>query len=248
MLTMPAYNEADGIERFVREIFSNFGKEIKIIVCDDRSSDQTIVVLKELQKEFRSLFVLQNSKNLGHGPTFLRALSEGYLGGEEILITCDGDGQFSGIQLKGAYEEFIKMDTEVLEGGRSVRTDGHFRSVISFGTRILSLSLSGKYPKDGNTPLRIYRRETIGKLLDLVPDSTLVPNIWLSIISRMIKLEVLELKVESRKRLGENPEGTSWQGKSRYRKYKKLVVFCGRAIVEVIVNYRRVSLDCKKLK
>jgi len=221
---------------------------MKIIVCDDHSSDQTLYVLKEMQKEFKGLFVLQNSRNLGHGQTFLKALREGYLSGEETLVTCDGDGQFSGKQLRTSFEEFLKTNAQVLEGGRSVRTDGRFRSVISFGTRVLSFSLSGKYPKDGNTPLRIYQRENVGKLLALVPKNTLVPNIWFSLISRILNLEILESEVESRQRLGKNSLGTSWQGISRYRKYKKLFIFCGQALAEVIINYRKVYLDCKKFK
>lgn len=246
VLTMPAYNEADGIGLFVRDIYSNFDSNLKIIVCDDNSTDDTLLVLNELQKEFFSLAVIKNSVNSGHGQSFLSALKAGYLSGEETLITCDGDGQFSGIQIRKAYERFVKSDVEVLEGVRSKRTDGKIRSLVSLGTRLVNLTLSGKYPKDGNTPLRIYKRAAMGNLLEYVPDSTIVPNIWFSLVSRMSKFDIIELQVEARPRLGNNSEGTSWQGISKFRKHKKLMVFCGLATRELIKEYKKVSNKCKK--
>ena len=58
-ILVPARNEEENIERCVRQALQNSKHINKVIVCDDNSTDKTPLILKELQKEFQNLKVIQ---------------------------------------------------------------------------------------------------------------------------------------------------------------------------------------------
>jgi hypothetical protein len=69
----------------------------------------------------------------------------------------------------------------------------------------------------------------------MIPQNTLVPNLWLSINSRRNKINIITIKAVSRSRIGVTKTGSTWSG-GAYRRYKKLFVFSIRATLELIKN------------
>ncbi|HDS29525.1 MAG TPA: glycosyltransferase family 2 protein, partial [Firmicutes bacterium] len=105
---MPAYNEADNIERTVRECLDAFvsagietapvrdssdGKPWgEIVVTDDCSKDSTGEILERLQKLHPNIVIVTHlERNQGYG----RALSDAIAASRgEWVATIDSDGQF----------------------------------------------------------------------------------------------------------------------------------------------------------
>jgi glycosyltransferase involved in cell wall biosynthesis len=244
VLTMPVYNEAEGIEIFLEEIFLAFANRIEIVVCDDNSTDDTYSILKSISERKQNLHITQNRTNLGHGATFLNALKMGLeITKSEHLITCDGDGQFSGHTIYRIYHECKVKNIQVLEGVRISRSDGPLRATISFFTRALVGILTRDFPRDANTPLRVYQRDGIVTLFGLIPKPSLVPNLWFSIIVRTRNHEFEQSAAESRPRLGENKSGSTWQGMSRFRKLNRLIRFCRNATWEILSNIPKLTVN-----
>ena len=63
---IPARNEEKNIEKCLRQALQNSQHINKVIVCDDNSTDKTPYILKELQREFKNLKVIQG-KSLPKG-------------------------------------------------------------------------------------------------------------------------------------------------------------------------------------
>lgn len=60
-----------------------------IVVCDDRSTDKTLAILKEYQRRNPSLFsIIQNSENLGYVDNFEKAINQC---SGDLIFLCDQD-------------------------------------------------------------------------------------------------------------------------------------------------------------
>ena len=244
VLAMPVYNEAEGIEFFLEDIFLAFSNRIEIVVCDDSSNDNTYSILNANSKSRKNLHVTRNPKNLGHGPTFLNALkfAQDFLDYQDV-ITCDGDGQFSGHDIYKLYHEYKRGDIAVLEGVRTIRSDGRLRSIISFCTRMIVGTLTGDFPRDANTPLRIYHKTAINSLYESIPLNSLVPNLWFSILVRTRKYDFGQSGVKSRPRIGKIKSGTTWQKMSKSKRIRALILFCAKATREIFSNFRKITTN-----
>jgi len=228
ILTMPVYNEADGIEEFINELDRALPARVLLQVVDDASSDSTLARLESVDLPLGRLRILQNSVNVGHGPTTLRGLREALINDVDVVASIDGDGQFAAADVAGLLER-LDEEWDVLEGCRFGRTDPWFRKVTSKVTAFLVALRCGRFPTDANTPLRIYRREVLEALLDGIPENFAVPNLLISARSRRRGLRVIEAPVRSRVRRGAAATGTTWGSRRASIPTGRFVRFCWRA-------------------
>lgn len=88
-IAMATYNG----EKFLREqldsILSQSHSELEIIICDDRSSDSTAVILEEYAMRDKRIKLFFNAKNLGLVKNFEKALS--LCSGEYIALSDQDD-------------------------------------------------------------------------------------------------------------------------------------------------------------
>lgn len=226
-IVMPAWNEASGIEEFLREIHKTFtGMEHTIIVVDDSSTDSTLEVLSQLKSEGLPLVIESNLQNMGHGPTTINALRAGLASGANSIIALDGDGQFLGADILKCYDVLINGNFHIVEGVRTRESDPAYRKVTSYATRVLVWSRCREFPQDANTPLRAYQRQTLQTILTKVPANSLVPNLMISAYARVNKLKIGVVPVRFIDRRGDNPQSTTW-GKSKLNlPSKRFVKFC----------------------
>lgn len=72
-IVIPAYNEQETIESVVREwnpIVEKYGDDSRLVIINDGSKDNTLNILRELEKEFPKLKSL-DKPNGGHGATLI---------------------------------------------------------------------------------------------------------------------------------------------------------------------------------
>jgi glycosyltransferase involved in cell wall biosynthesis len=237
ILSMPCFNEADGIEEFIDEIEINLGSLLnRIVIVNDFSTDSTSKVLNMLQVRNSKISVLNNASNLGHGPSFVNAIKHTLSFTPDIVITVDGDGQFDSREMLAKLKEFMESDTEILECARVSRKDPLFRKFVTYSLRILIFCRTKKMPQDANTPLRIYRADILQNLISQIPHDSLVPNLRFSALSRKGKFKLVERNVHSLVRRGNSPTGSTWKAKNVHVPSKRFIKFCTRAIREVWVN------------
>ena len=234
-VVMPVYNEAEGIKEFLKDLNEALKNYNTIfIIVDDKSTDQSVKEIKDIStKILPRVKLIRNRITLGHGPSTLIALKEGAKIAK-IVISVDGDGQFHGLDIKRGYEFFVKNNLDILEGARVDRRDPWFRKIITFLLRYVVYFKSSKLPNDANTPLRLYKSETLAHLLDCIKKNAYTPNIAISIATRRQKLKIGSYQVLSRPRRGSVQTGSTWGSQNHHIPSKNFIKFSWKAIFEVL--------------
>lgn len=212
-VVMPAYNEAEGLPGFLDELHRNLAplaRRLDLVVVDDRSTDATLEVLRELATRLPGLTVIEAEANRGHGPTALAAYRAGLELEPDLIVHVDGDGQFHGIDLARAVRAAVATDADVVHGVRRGREDPWFRRVLTGMVGVVVAFAAGRRVPDVNTPLRVYKPARLRELLALVPSDALVPHVHFSLAEPRLGFAVRYIEVASLPRRGSNPTGTMW--------------------------------------
>lgn len=237
-VVMPAFDEADGIAEFLLEIdrcLSRVVDDLVLVVVDDASPAPLGPVLEPVRGLLSGrLDVVRNERNLGHGPSALRAYRRGLSHDPAMVIHVDGDGQFSGHDFPLALARLAFAD--VVHGARTGRDDPWYRRMISRGLRSVWYR---NQVVDANTPLRAYRSSCLAALLSRVPETSLVPHLHFSRLEPALGLSVAVLPVVSRPRRGATQVGTMWRtsGHTAVLPPRRLLSFCVRAAGELLATY-----------
>lgn len=234
VVVMPAFNEAEGLPGFIAEMrdhLAPIASRLTFVVADDRSTDDTVAVLRAL--EAPDILVEPQPVNRGHGPTALAAYRAGMALQPEVLIHVDGDGQFLGEDFPRVLAA-LTPGTDVVHGVRQSRTDPWFRKAITAVVRGVVGAAAGHRVADVNTPLRVYRPAALAALLETLPESAEVPHVHFSLAEARAGFVVAEVAVTSIPRRGSTETGTMW-GSVRKPALppKRLRQFVGRARKEL---------------
>lgn len=238
-VVMPAFNEADGIAEFITELataFNDAGISIVIGLVDDRSSDDTGTVAERAAASAGCpITVAVNDENSGHGPSSVRAWRLGLDLDVDTILHVDGDGQFSGSDVVRVFQAGEGIDGAL--GVRTTRADPWFRRVVTAALRQYVGLMIGTRIRDANTPLRVYQADRVSELLDALPESPLIPSIYLSAAGVTTGLDLAEVNVESRVRRGDTTVGSTWgESALSFLPTKRLVLFVMSATRESVTT------------
>jgi glycosyltransferase involved in cell wall biosynthesis len=116
-IIIPYYNESAYIKRCLENVIhadtSPWKKEI--IVIDDGSTDETIQVVKELQKEHDEILLIKNEKNIGKGASVKNGIKNA---NGEILIIQDADLEYDPSDYQKILEKYQNEKINVVYGSR----------------------------------------------------------------------------------------------------------------------------------
>lgn len=119
---VPVFNEAENIEELYGEITEScqaMGRTYEIIFVDDGSLDESIIVLKKIQKQDRRVRIIRLRKNFGQTP----ALAAGFdYARGRFIITLDGDLQNDPADF-GALIQKLEEGYDIVSGWRKKRHD-----------------------------------------------------------------------------------------------------------------------------
>jgi len=237
-ITMPVYNEEQGVAEFILEIGSSLRDyKVVFIVINDCSTDGTIEKIMELTQMGVEIILKNNEHNMGHGVSTRRGLEEALSLRSDLILSVDGDGQFLGEEIANIVKLSIENPDCVIEGVRKNRSEPYYRRVVTNFTRLLVMSRTFKLVKDANTPLRAYPPALLTRILSKVPSQALTPNLFISVISRIMKTKIIESDVTSISRRGQIAEGVTWGPTKKNIPPKKYVIFCLRAIKQWTLIY-----------
>lgn len=231
VITMPVYNEEQGVGDFILEIHSALsGCKVMFIVVNDCSTDRTVDKITALSQTGIDTVLINNKSNVGHGVSTRTGLEEALNIGADVIVSVDGDGQFLGQDIANIFKLSIEKPNSVIEGVRKNRSDPFYRKVVTNFTRLLVFTRTFRKVKDANTPLRAYSPGSLEKILTKVPREALTPNLFISVVTRAMRFKVIEIEVTSLSRRGQNSEGVTWGPTRKNIPPKKYVLFCLKAI------------------
>ncbi len=163
---IPAYNEAEGIEKTLIELAEYIPKDYEILVIDDGSADNTFELARSVA--YSNIRCIQHKKNKGYGAAIKTGCQNA---AGDIVVWYDADGQHRPEDLMSVVE---KLEAEKLDYCIGVRTrDSHCDRNRRLGKYVLGkiVNILAKEPvKDFNSGMRAFKKEVLLKYLPLLPD------------------------------------------------------------------------------
>lgn len=197
-LIIPAFNEADVIERAVHEAEAALAQlfaRYEILIVDDGSADETVAIVERLLPALPHTRLLRHDANRGYGA----ALRTGFEAARHDLIAfTDADCQFDLLDL-GTLAA-VADEVSIVAGFRADRKDPWRRRFLSRGYNLLARTLLGTRVRDCDCALKVFRREALAGLL---PESRgFFVNTEMLTRARQLGYEVAEVAVTHRPRAG----------------------------------------------
>jgi dolichol-phosphate mannosyltransferase len=231
---IPVFNEELVLGKIVKDLDDNFEDKSHVFyLINDCSTDSTSKVLLDLSDTY-PIKTIFNPINLGHGRSLLKGLLEASRNSPQYVIALDGDGHFTGIEIKKLYNLMLtNPEVQVIEGIRMGRKENFFRKPVSLITRFIVLAKSGKTSKDANTPLRIYKASVLNDILCRISNESIVPNLHIAIVTRKMNLTLSSQRVTWQNIKGKDMSST-WKQQRNFIPPRKFIAFCISAIKEFI--------------
>lgn len=134
LVIIPTFNERENIESLVPLIFSKY-PDIHILVVDDNSPDGTGAAVKELQKKFSNLNILERPGKSGLGKAYLAGFDWGLKKDFEFIVEMDADFSHRPEDLKKVLDEG-RRGTDFVIGSRYIPGGGTMN--WGFGRKLIS--------------------------------------------------------------------------------------------------------------
>jgi len=159
LIIIPAYNEAEGIEKVVDNIVQNF-PQYDYIVVNDGSSDATRDICRERGYQYLNLSI-----NLGIGGAVQTGYRYAKDKGYDIAVQIDGDGQHDIAYLEKMLPLLENDEADIVIGSRFIDKEGFQSSAARrTGIKILSTLIffcTGCKVKDVTSGFRVVNRHFI---------------------------------------------------------------------------------------
>ena len=166
LIIIPAYNEAENIEKTVNDVIQN--TDYDYVVVNDCSKDNTKEVCEKIN-------MLSLPINYGLTSGIQIGMKYAYKNNYDIAIQFDGDGQHQAKYLKNLVKEIEDGNANIVIGSRFVTEKKPFTArmlgsrIIAFFTKITT----GKTIKDTTSGMRAYDRNAIK---EFVTNTSLTPE------------------------------------------------------------------------
>jgi glycosyltransferase involved in cell wall biosynthesis len=155
-IIIPLYNEEETLEELTERIFKSCGQiETEIIFIDDGSTDNSLVVIRELSLKNQNVNFISFRKNMGKA-TALMAGFRNCRG--DIIITMDADLQDDPVEIPHFIEK-IEEGYDLVSGWKYHRHDPFEKRLASKIFNKMVSALSGIKLHDFNCGFKAYRRE-----------------------------------------------------------------------------------------
>jgi glycosyltransferase involved in cell wall biosynthesis len=122
-VVMPVYNEAGSLPSLIPElsaVLAELGRQYEIIAVDDGSSDESVAVLRRLQKQEPRLRIVQFRRNFGQTAAFAAGFDHAR---GAVVVTMDADGQNDPADIPRLLALLEEGDYDLVNGWRQGRKE-----------------------------------------------------------------------------------------------------------------------------
>ena len=198
LIIIPAYNEAENIEKVVDNIIENY-PQYDYVIVNDGSTDATLSKCEERNYKYLDLPI-----NLGIGGAVQAGYIYAFKNGYDIAVQMDGDGQHDIAYLEKVLQPLLMEEADVVIGSRFLEKEG-FQSSQSrrIGIGILSLLIkltTGRRIKDVTSGYRAVNKRFIQIFSADYPTDYPEPEAIITAI--MNRGKVMEVPVQMKAREG----------------------------------------------
>jgi len=212
LIIIPAYNEAENIERVVDDLIENY-PQYDYVIINDGSKDKTPEICKQ-----RGYRYIDMPINVGLSDGVQTGMMYAYNHGYDYALQFDGDGQHDPAYIKTMLDKMSECD--ICIGSRFV-DEKKPKSMRMLGSNIIQTTIrltTGKNIKDPTSGMRMFNRATM-KIMANQVDYGPEPDTMAHLIRSGAVVD--EVQVEMRDRIA----GESYLNFSRSIKYMMHMCF-----------------------
>lgn len=215
LIIIPAYNEAENIERVVDNIIEKF-PQYDYVVVNDGSSDETRKICKK-----RGYNLLDLPINMGLAGAIQSGMKYANYYGYDYAIQIDGDGQHLPEYIEDMLSMMKKTNCDIVIGSR-FKTERKPITARMLGSQLITYAIyittKGKYIGDVTSGMRLFNKAMIkrfGYQINYGPE----PDTLAYLINCGIKIEEVQVRMEER------IAGTSYLNLGNSIKYMTQMLF-----------------------
>lgn len=152
LIIIPAYNEAENIERVVDNLVENY-PQWDYLVVNDGSKDATAEICRE-----KGYLLLDLPVNLGLAGAFQAGIRYARQNGYDAAIQFDGDGQHDPKYIASMLEKMEQENLDIVIGSRFCRAKKPY-SLRMLGSTLLTWAIrltTGKKVADPTSGMRLF--------------------------------------------------------------------------------------------
>ena len=192
LLIIPAYNEAENIERVVNNVIDNY-PDYDYVIVNDGSRDNTADICRANHFRFLDLPI-----NLGLAGAFQAGMKYAASHNYDCAIQFDADGQHRPEYLDDLVEALDSCDVSI--GSRFV-TEEKPRTLRMFGSNLISFMIkltTGERINDPTSGMRCYNKRVI-RMLTTGPNLGPEPDTLAYLINKKgIKVKEVQVAMDER--------------------------------------------------
>lgn len=195
---LPAFNEEASIGEVIKEIPRNFHYlvDVKVLVIDDGSTDNTVKVAKKAGADY----IVSFEKNKGLGAAVRAGLEESYKRGADIAVMIDADGEYPACEIPDLIKPIFLGEADYTMGSRFLGTINgmklHRRLGNYFFTFLQSILLK-KWIYDGQSGMRAFSRQSL-EYAEIVHDYNYAQVITLNLVRKGFRVKEIPINYRVR--------------------------------------------------
>lgn len=188
-IVIPIYNESPTIAALqarLAAVLDGLGRTVEVWYVDDGSTDDSLVLLRDIAARDRRVAVIELSRNAGQHAAVLAgfAACRG-----ATVVTLDGDLQNPPEEIPRLLEQ-IDAGNEVVGTWRENRNDPFFRRLASALVNRATSATVGVHMRDYGCMLRAYRRDIVEQIVECNERSLFIPALANTLARRTTEIEV----------------------------------------------------------
>lgn len=207
-VALPAYNEAENIENMVMDVvavLSNLVTDFEIIVVDDGSQDDTVVIVQNLIPNIPQLRLVQHEQNMGYGAAVFSGLTKA---NKDLIFFTDADRQFDLYEINKLLNDIQTADLVV--GYRKPRRDPFMRRLNGKGWSGLVTILFGYTARDIDCAFKLMRRQVVGAIQEDIVSQGATFSAEFLVRAKRAGFRIAEVHISGhRPRVAGNPTGAN---------------------------------------
>ena len=203
-IAIPTYNEESNIHLMIEECIEFLGDQpnfLELVIVNDRSSDRSLEVAKQLSTKYESVKLIDNPENIGCHPSQLVGWNSS---DADILYMLPSDRQIP----PNSIPELIMnlRNNDIVWTNRVPRNDPYFRRIVSFFYNFISKKLFNLIPNDVDSAVMI-RNKSFKKINKYLDSKSAFIQVQMGFIASVMNFNQVQVNISHRPRMAGSAKG-----------------------------------------